>query len=65
MDKHTDLVCCTRCPLKVAGLRTGTRTLASVALDEEMPWRVLASEAGTRVGRTRAMERTWGIVRAS
>lgn len=63
--KYKDLVCYTRCPPKVAGLRIGTKKLASAALDEEMPWRALTSEADTRMERTRAMERKWDIVRAS
>lgn len=65
MGKRKDQVFCTRYPPKVADLRIGTRKLAFAALDEEMPWRALTSEAGgTRAVRTRATERTRGIVRA-
>ena len=56
--KGVDLECCTRCLRKVAGLHIGIGKLAFVALDGEMPWRALTSEAGTCVGRTRATERT-------
>ena len=45
--RRKDPVCCTRCPLKVVGLRIGIRTLVFAALDGEMPWRVWTSEAGT------------------
>ena len=37
MGKRKDLVPCTRCPPKVAGLRIGIRMPASAGLDEEMP----------------------------
>ena len=45
--RRKDRVYCTPCPLKVVGLRIGIRTLVFAALDEEMPWRVWTSEAGT------------------
>lgn len=63
--KRKGPVCCTRCPLKVAGLRTGTKKLASAALDEEMPWRPWTFDADTQAGLMRVAERTWDIVRAS
>lgn len=64
-DRRKDPVCCTRCPLKVVGLRIGIRRLVSAALDGEMPWRVWTSGAGSSAGPTMATERIGGIVRAS
>ena len=65
MGKCKGLACCTRYPLKVAGLRIGIRKLASAAWDEETPWRALTSEDDTWADQTRATERTLSIVRAS